>query len=37
MPPRAIGGFPLAFNADTRSASSFVELTVVSRQLKFLK
>jgi len=37
MPPIDLGGFPLAFNADTRSASSFVELTVVSRQLKFLK
>jgi branched-chain amino acid transport system substrate-binding protein len=37
MPPVGLSGFPLAFNADTRSASSFVELTVVSHQLKFLK
>jgi len=37
MPPFDLGGFPLAFNADTRSASSFVELTVVSNALKFLK
>jgi branched-chain amino acid transport system substrate-binding protein len=37
MPPVSLGGFPLAFNGDTRSASSFVELTVVSSQLKFLK
>jgi branched-chain amino acid transport system substrate-binding protein len=37
MPPVGLGGFPLAFNADTRSASSFVELTVVSNQLKFMK
>ena len=25
MPALGLGGFPLAFNADTRSASSFVE------------
>jgi ABC-type branched-subunit amino acid transport system substrate-binding protein len=37
MPPFNLGGFPLAFSADTRSASSFVELTVVSNSLKFLK
>jgi branched-chain amino acid transport system substrate-binding protein len=37
MPSIGLGGFPLAFNAETRSASSFVELTVVSNQLKFLK
>ena len=37
MPPLSIGGFPLAFSPDTRSASSFVELTVVSNALKFLK
>lgn len=37
MPPINLGGFPLAFSADTRSASSFVELTVVSSALKFLK
>lgn len=37
MPPFNLGGFPLAFSADTRSASSFVELTVVSNALKFLK
>jgi len=37
MQPIGLGGFPLAFNADTRSASSFVELTVVSNQLKFVK
>lgn len=37
MPPLNLGGFPLSFSADTRSASSFVELTVVSNQLKFLK
>jgi branched-chain amino acid transport system substrate-binding protein len=37
LPPVNLGGFPLAFNADTRSASSFVELTVVSNALKFLK
>ncbi|HSH90381.1 MAG TPA: ABC transporter substrate-binding protein [Ramlibacter sp.] len=37
MPPFSLGGFPLAFSADTRSASSFVELTVVSNALKFLK
>lgn len=37
MPPFNLGGFPLAFSADTRSASSFVELTVVSSALKFLK
>lgn len=37
MPPFNLGGFPLAFRADTRSASSFVELTVVSNALKFLK
>jgi ABC-type branched-subunit amino acid transport system substrate-binding protein len=37
MPPVNLGGFPLAFSADTRSASSFVELTVVSNALKFLK
>jgi branched-chain amino acid transport system substrate-binding protein len=37
MPPFNLGGFPLAFSADTRSASSFVELTVVSHALKFLK
>jgi hypothetical protein len=32
-----LGGFPLAFSSETRSASSFVELTVVSSALKFLK
>ena len=37
MPAVNLGGFPLAFSADTRSASSFVELTVVSNALKFLK
>ncbi len=37
MPAFNLSGFPLAFNSDTRSASSFVELTVVSSQLKFLK
>jgi ABC-type branched-subunit amino acid transport system substrate-binding protein len=37
MPPFTLGGFPLAFSPDTRSASSFVELTVVSNALKFLK
>lgn len=37
MPAFSLGGFPLAFSSDTRSASSFVELTVVSNQLKFLK
>lgn len=37
MPPFNLGGFPLAFSADTRSASSFVELTVVSTALKFLR
>ena len=37
MPPFNLGGFPLAFSPDTRSASSFVELTVVSNALKFLK
>jgi branched-chain amino acid transport system substrate-binding protein len=37
MPPVNLGGFPLAFSPDTRSASSFVELTVVSNALKFLK
>lgn len=37
MPPFNLGGFPLAFSADTRSASSFVELTVVSNAMKFLK
>ena len=37
MPPFNLGGFPLAFSPDTRSASSFVELTVVSNSLKFLK
>jgi branched-chain amino acid transport system substrate-binding protein len=37
MPPFSLGGFPLAFSPDTRSASSFVELTVVSNALKFLK
>jgi ABC-type branched-subunit amino acid transport system substrate-binding protein len=37
MPPINLGGFPLAFSADTRSASSFVELTVVSTALKFLR
>jgi branched-chain amino acid transport system substrate-binding protein len=37
MPPMNLGGFPLAFSAETRSASSFVELTVVSSALKFLK
>lgn len=37
LPPFNLGGFPLAFSADTRSASSFVELTVVSSALKFLK
>jgi branched-chain amino acid transport system substrate-binding protein len=37
MPPFSLGGFPLAFSTDTRSASSFVELTVVSNQLRFLK
>jgi ABC-type branched-subunit amino acid transport system substrate-binding protein len=37
MPPLDLGGFPLAFSVDTRSASSFVELTVVSNALKFLK
>ena len=37
MPPVNLGGFPLAFSVDTRSASSFVELTVVSNALKFLK
>lgn len=36
-PAFTLNGFPLAFSADTRSASSFVELTVVSNQLKFLK
>jgi len=37
MPAVNLGGFPLAFSSDTRSASSFVELTVVSNALKFLK
>jgi ABC-type branched-subunit amino acid transport system substrate-binding protein len=37
MPPVDLGGFPLAFSAQTRSASSFVELTVVSSALKFLR
>ena len=37
MPAVNLGGFPLAFSADTRGASSFVELTVVSNALKFLK
>lgn len=37
MPPFTLGGFPLAFSPETRSASSFVELTVVSNALKFLK
>jgi branched-chain amino acid transport system substrate-binding protein len=37
MPPMNLGGFPLAFSSETRSASSFVELTVVSSALKFLK
>lgn len=37
MPAFHLGGFPLAFSPDTRSASSFVELTVVSNALKFLK
>ncbi|MDP3796843.1 MAG: ABC transporter substrate-binding protein [Polaromonas sp.] len=37
MPALNLSGFPLAFSSVTRSASSFVELTVVSRQLKFLK
>ena len=37
MPAFSLNGFPLAFSADTRSASSFVELTMVSNQLKFLK
>jgi ABC-type branched-subunit amino acid transport system substrate-binding protein len=36
MPAVDLGGFPLAFNAQTRSASTFVELTVVSSGLKFL-
>jgi branched-chain amino acid transport system substrate-binding protein len=35
MPPTQLGGFPLAFSADTRSASSFVELTVVGSSLRF--
>jgi len=37
MPPLSLNGFPLALNAETRSASSFVELTVVSSALRFLK
>jgi ABC-type branched-subunit amino acid transport system substrate-binding protein len=37
MPPMNLGGFPLSFSSETRSASSFVELTVVSSALKFLK
>lgn len=37
LPATSIGGFQLAFNPQTRSASSFVELTVVSNALKFLK
>lgn len=37
MPALNFSGFPLAFSSVTRSASSFVELTVVSKQLKFLK
>jgi ABC-type branched-subunit amino acid transport system substrate-binding protein len=37
MPPMNMGGFQLAFNPETRSASSFVELTVVSSALKFLR
>ncbi len=37
MPALNLSGFPLAFSSVTRSASSFVELTVVSSQLKFLK
>lgn len=37
MPPTNLGGFPLAFSTETRSASSFVELTVVSSALKFLR
>ncbi|MBI5276534.1 MAG: ABC transporter substrate-binding protein [Burkholderiales bacterium] len=37
MPPTNMGGFPLAFSPETRSASAFVELTVVSSSLKFLK
>lgn len=37
MPALNFSGFPLAFSSVTRSVSSFVELTVVSNQLKFLK
>ncbi len=37
MPASTLSGFPLAFSRDTRSASSFVDLTVVSNQLKFVK
>ncbi len=37
MPALNLSGFPLAFSSVTRSASSCVELTVVSNQLKFLK
>lgn len=37
MPAMQLGGFPLSFSQDTRSASAFVELTVVGSALKFLK
>lgn len=36
-PALDLSGFPLALNPDTRSMSSFVELTVVSSALKFRK
>lgn len=37
MPATQLGGFPLAFSPDTRSVSAFVELTVVSSALRFIK
>jgi branched-chain amino acid transport system substrate-binding protein len=37
MPAFNLGGFQLDFSPDTRSASSFVELTVVSNALRFMK
>lgn len=35
--PTNLNGFQLSFNPQTRSASSFVELTVVSSALRFMK
>jgi branched-chain amino acid transport system substrate-binding protein len=37
MPPMQLGGFPLAFSPETRSASAFVELTVVGSAMRFIK